>query len=310
MAANLPQAMAIAQIRDENARTKTFVLDGRLEAAPGQFVMAWLPGVDEKPFSLAQADPVTLTVAAVGPFSRALHSLAVGDRLWLRGPLGHGFTLPERGSSSVSVSRPHPERGSSSASVSRPYTERGSSSASVSRPHPERGSRSGSVSRPHTERGSSSASVSRPHALLLGGGYGVAPLRFLAERLLATGHAVSMIIGARSAAELLLVDAFTAMEVRLWLATEDGSAGLRGLATDVIAPALAAAPAETAMVYACGPTGMLRALAAICQARELPVQLSWEAPMRCGIGLCSSCEVGDGWLTCLDGPVFGFDPSR
>jgi dihydroorotate dehydrogenase electron transfer subunit len=215
--------------------------------------MAWLPGVDEKPFSLAHADPVTLTVAAVGPFSRALHGLAVGDPLWLRGPLGYSYTVPPT-------------------------------------------------------RGSSSDSVSRPHALLIGGGYGVAPLRFLAERLLCAGYAVSMIIGARSAADLLLVDAFEAMDVRLWLATEDGSAGLRGLATDAIAPALAAASGETAMVYACGPTGMLRAIAAVCASRRLPAQLSWEAHMRCGIGLCGSCEVGDGWLTCLDGPVFPFDP--
>jgi dihydroorotate dehydrogenase electron transfer subunit len=249
----LPQPFKIAAIRRENAATWSFVLGGGLDAAPGQFVMAWLPGVDEKPFSLAHADPVTLTVAAVGPFSRALHDLAVGDRIWLRGPLGRGYTLPPT-------------------------------------------------------RWSSSDGVSRPHALLLGGGYGVAPLRFLAERLLRAGYAVSMIIGARSAADLLLVDAFAAMDVRLWLATEDGSAGLRGLATDAIELALAAAPAERAMVYACGPTGMLRAIAGICQTRNLPVQLSWEAHMRCGIGLCGSCEVGDGWLTCLDGPVFPFDP--
>jgi dihydroorotate dehydrogenase electron transfer subunit len=245
--------MRIDRITSENARTKTFVLDGRLDAAPGQFVMAWLPGVDEKPFSLAQADPVTLTVAAVGPFSRALHGLAVGNRIWLRGPLGRGYTTT---------------------------------------PAP----------------GPSGDSVSRPHTLLIGGGYGVAPLRFLAERLLDGGHAVSMIIGARSAADLLLVDVFRAMDVHLWLATEDGSAGLRGLATDVIGPALAGAPGEPVMVYACGPTGMLRSIAAICQAKGLHVQLSWEAHMRCGIGLCGSCEVGDGWLTCLDGPVLSFDP--
>jgi dihydroorotate dehydrogenase electron transfer subunit len=248
----LPRPFKIAAVRQENALTRSLVLDGALEAAPGQFVTAWLPGVDERPFSLAYADPVTLTVAAVGPFSRALHNLAVGERIWLRGPLGRGYTLPPRGSSSDSVSR--------------------------------------------------------PHTLLLGGGYGVAPVRFLAERLLAAGNAVSMIVGARSAADLLLTDTFRAMDVSLWLATEDGSAGLRGLATDAIEPALAAAPGETSMVYACGPTGMLRAIAAVCAARRLPAQLSWEAHMRCGIGLCGSCEVGDGWLTCLDGPVFSFDP--
>jgi dihydroorotate dehydrogenase electron transfer subunit len=249
----LPRPFKIAAIRRENAATRSFVLDGSLDAGPGQFVMAWLPGVDEKPFSLADADPVTLTVAAVGPFSRALHGLAVGDRIWLRGPLGRSYTIPPA-------------------------------------------------------RRSSSVSISRPHALLLGGGYGVAPLRFLAERLLAAGHAVSMIIGARAAADLLLVDAFRAMDLRLWLATEDGSAGLCGLATDAIELALTAAPGETVMVYACGPAGMLRAIASVCRTRGLPAQLSWEAHMRCGIGLCGSCEVGDGWLTCLDGPVFPFDP--
>lgn len=251
--AGLPQAMRIVAIAEENTKTKTFTLDGRLEAAPGQFVMAWLPGVDEKPFSLARADPVTLTVAAVGPFSRALHGLAVGDRIWVRGPLGRGYTLPPA-------------------------------------------------------RGSSSDSVARPHALLIGGGYGVAPLRFLAERLLAAGCAVSMIIGARTAADLLLVDAFRSLGVALWLTSEDGSAGLRGLATDALEPALAAAPAKTAMVYACGPSGMLKAIAAICQSKGLPAQLSWEAHVRCAIGLCGSCEIGQGWLVCLDGPVLPFDP--
>jgi NAD(P)H-flavin reductase len=72
--------MQIVEIRAENEQTKTFVLDGSLVAVPGQFVMVWLPGVDEKPFSLAGADPVTLTIAAVGPFSRALHSLVVGEQ--------------------------------------------------------------------------------------------------------------------------------------------------------------------------------------------------------------------------------------
>lgn len=149
----------------------------------------------------------------------------------------------------------------------------------------------------------------RAHTLLIGGGYGVAPLRFLAERLLAADYAVSMIIGARTAADLLLIDAFQSMDVRLWLTTEDGSAGLRGLATDAIDPALSAVSEQTAMVYACGPTGMLRAVAALCRAKGLPMQLSWEAHMRCAIGLCGSCEVGAGWLTCLDGPVFRFNPT-
>jgi dihydroorotate dehydrogenase electron transfer subunit len=53
---------------------------------------------------------------------------------------------------------------------------------------------------------------------------------------------------------------------------------------------------------------MLAAVAALCQTEKIPFQLGWEAHMRCGVGLCGSCEVGRGWLTCLDGPVFPFNP--
>ncbi|MCS6843039.1 MAG: hypothetical protein NZ528_01755 [Caldilineales bacterium] len=243
--AGLHRPYRVASIRLENAATRTLVLDRSLAADPGQFVMAWLPDVGEKPFSLAGADPVCLTVAAVGPFSRALHTLAVGDRIWLRGPLGRGFAPPSPAG----------------------------------------------------------------HALLVGGGYGVAPLRFLAERLLAAGWHVSAIVGARRAADLLLVEALAALGVRLWLTTEDGSVGLRGLATDAFDAALTAAPEARTTVFACGPVGMLAAVAALCRTRGLPVQLAWEAHMRCAVGLCGSCEVGAGWLTCLDGPVFPCDPT-
>jgi dihydroorotate dehydrogenase electron transfer subunit len=146
--------------------------------------------------------------------------------------------------------------------------------------------------------------------LLIGGGYGVAPLLFLARRALPGGYYVSMIIGARSKADLLLVEDFKALGGSLWLTTEDGSAGHKGLATEAIPLALAGSPTRPAAVYACGPTGMLRAVAARCAAENLPAQLGWEAHMRCGIGLCGSCEVGQGWLTCLDGPTFPFDPLK
>jgi dihydroorotate dehydrogenase electron transfer subunit len=244
---NLPQALKISEIRTENAYTKTFVLDASLMADPGQFVMAWLPGLEDKPFSLAGDDPISLTIAAVGPFSQATNRLQVGDWLWVRGPLGQGSHLPP-------------------------------------------------------------ASTPNPSILLIGGGYGVAPLWFLARRALAGGYHVSLIIGARSGPQLLLTQEAEALGVSLWLTTEDGSVGQPGRVTDAMSQALAAAPARPTGVYACGPTGMLEAVAARCAAEAIPVQLGWEAHMRCGIGLCGSCEAGSGWLTCLDGPVFPFNP--
>lgn len=83
------QASRIDRVRKENADTLTLFLDASLpDAAPGQFVMAWLPGVGEKPFSISGNDPLTLTVCAVGPVSRALCELKPADQLWVRGPLG------------------------------------------------------------------------------------------------------------------------------------------------------------------------------------------------------------------------------
>jgi dihydroorotate dehydrogenase electron transfer subunit len=240
----LPQALRIVEIKVENTTTKTFILDGSLSADPGQFVMAWLPGLEDKPFSLANADPIKLTIAAVGPFSRTLFQLQVGDFLWVRGPLGQGFQLPP---------------------------------------------------------------VPGGHVLLMGGGYGVAPILFLARQALAADCQVSMIIGARSASGLLLVDDFEALDILLRLTTEDGSAGQQGVVTDAI-PQVIARAGKPQLVYACGPTGMLAAVGSLCEAEHIPVQLSWEAYIRCGIGLCGSCEVGKGWLTCLDGPVFPFNP--
>jgi dihydroorotate dehydrogenase electron transfer subunit len=244
----LPQPFTIQQIITENSYNKTFILDSALTAIPGQFVMAWLPGLEDKPFSIANADPLSLTVAAVGPFSKALHQLQAGDAIWVRGPLGRGYHLPAR---------------------------------------------------PREDT----------HILLIGGGYGVAPLRFLADVALEQGYRVSVIVGARSRTDLLLIEAFEQLDVGLWFTTEDGSAGIRGRVTDAVPLALAASQVRPLTVYSCGPTGMLQAVASLCAAEELAVQLSWEAHMRCGIGLCGSCEVGQGWLTCLDGPVFNFDPT-
>ena len=77
----LPTAVRILDVRQENYRTRTFTLDLALDAEPGQFVMAWLPRFDEKPFSLVNANPVTLMVTAVGPFSALLHTRQPGDRV-------------------------------------------------------------------------------------------------------------------------------------------------------------------------------------------------------------------------------------
>jgi len=83
----------VRQVIPEGHAGATLVLDGALEAEPGQFVMVWLPGVEERTFAVVCERPLMLSVQVVGPFTRALASLAEGDRLWVRGPYGRGFAL-------------------------------------------------------------------------------------------------------------------------------------------------------------------------------------------------------------------------
>lgn len=237
----LPTPFKILDIKRENYRTITLVLDGKFEAYPGQFVMAWLPRFDEKPFSLVNADPITLMVTDVGPFSHLVHGLNRGDHLWLRGPLGHGF-------------------------------------------QPQAGGR---------------------HLALVGGGYGVAPLLWLAKRLLPQGTSVTAVIGARTADDLLYVNRFEELaqqhnNLTVIATTEDGSFGVTGRVTDALQPLAAQGVLDG--IYACGPHGMLAALQSLGSQYNIPCQLSWEAYMRCAIGICGACE-HDGHVLCLDGPV-------
>ena len=124
----------------KTSATRSLVFDQPLIGAePGQFVMLWLPGIGEKPYSILNCDPFSIAVTSVGPFSTALFDLDIGSRVWARGPFGQGFKLE--------------------------------------------GSRH----------------------LLVGGGYGAAPLLFLAEQARNRNDGVSVCLGARSAANLMMI---------------------------------------------------------------------------------------------------------
>lgn len=86
----------IVQIRTESPSTKTFVFTDKLcsKAKPGQFLMLWIPGIDEIPISIMDAsdDLVSVTVKAVGDATRHLHNLEPGTTIGVRGPFGNSFT--------------------------------------------------------------------------------------------------------------------------------------------------------------------------------------------------------------------------
>jgi dihydroorotate dehydrogenase electron transfer subunit len=149
--------------------------------------------------------------------------------------------------------------------------------------------------------------------IIVAGGTGIASVFELAARL--TGpHSVEVLFGARTASDLMALEDFEALEISLRVATEDGSAGVRGVVTDLLESALedptgsADLPGSGCRVYVCGPTAMMRRCAEIASRREVPCIAALENVMACGFGVCLGCAAplrkGGYALVCRDGPAF------
>lgn len=144
-------------------------------------------------------------------------------------------------------------------------------------------------------------------ALLVAGGIGIPPIRYLAQQY-GGSRELTCCLGFRSAANVLLEEEFNRYARSLVVATDDGSYGIAG----TVITALDSLPRPLpALGYACGPTPMLRALKAWGEENGVAFQLSLEAYMGCGFGVCLSCAVanpaGGYQRVCTDGPVFPAD---
>ncbi len=154
-----------------------------------------------------------------------------------------------------------------------------------------------------------SAAAKGQTAYLVGGGRGIAPLYFLARELVRAGARPVVLYGGRCLADIPLRSRFEEAGVEFLCSTDDGSFGFAGFVTDLAARELA--KEKPAVVYACGPDPMMKALAAITAKHGLAAEFSLESVMGCGIGACWGCvhrirnESGDGWVKiCEEGPVF------
>ncbi|MBC7218929.1 MAG: dihydroorotate dehydrogenase electron transfer subunit [Hadesarchaea archaeon] len=224
----------------ENSKVKSFYLEysGTLPR-PGQFFMVWLPGFEEVPMSLSDAGDgfVRISVSNEGPTTAELHRLRKGDRVFLRGPFGNGFSLDES------------------------------------------------------------------PLLLVGGGYGSAPLIYAAKMVSSSGGRCTYLVGARCKEELLFVDEARGMGIKSIVATEDGSEGYRGLVTDLIKSELKKGRYQA--VLTCGPEQMMYEVVRQGVKQGIKVQASLERYMKCGFGICGSCVLDPlGLRVCSDGPVF------
>jgi len=212
-------------------------------AQPGQFLMIWIPGIDEIPMSISNIvgeHEIWITVKKLGEATSAIHKVTAGGILGLRGPYGNGFSLEGR------------------------------------------------------------------NALIVAGGIGAAPLLFLTSRLTSKNRKITIVLGARSEGKVTLQKDFEKLLRKnrfssLIVATDDGSLGTRGFASDIARVLMEKERYER--VYTCGPELMMQKVISTAMSRRLEVEASLERYMRCGIGICGSCYIGK-YLVCKDGPVF------
>ena len=242
MKTSLPKVLTIKKVISENFRTKTFVTDKKINARPGQFIMVWLPGKAEKPFSLTNNDPLTFTVMSVGNFSKTLNNqIKAGNKVWFRGPFGKGVFKSAPGKK-----------------------------------------------------------------VLVSGGCGCVPLYYLVK-MIKDKKSCRVIVGGKTKKELLFDKRFKKLGLKVIITTDDGSEGLKGFTIDALEKILA--KEKISCVYACGPKIMLRKVAEMCDKFKVKYQISLEAIMKCGFGICGSCSCG-GKLVCEDGPVFTKWPEK
>ena len=249
----LPRTYRIKSVEQLTPMVRTYTFDGSLGAKPGQFVMVWLPDVDEIPMSVAYDDGATtqITFFAVGDMTEELAKRGVRDLVGLRGPFGTCYEWKPG-----------------------------------------------------------------QHNVLVAGGYGAAPMYFLAKETVGHGCTLEVIIGARSKEHLLYVKQMEGLpHVALHLATNDGSVGYKGFNVDILEKLLSQCPhggkdakkekcSPVDQVFACGPELMLKRVMEISATYGVPSQLSMERYMKCGFGLCGNCVMDpSGLRMCVEGPV-------
>ncbi|MEM3054633.1 MAG: dihydroorotate dehydrogenase electron transfer subunit [Candidatus Bathyarchaeia archaeon] len=234
----------ILSVKTESPTVKTFTFKDRhcAKAKPGQFLMLWIPGVDEIPLSILDTEEkgtISVAVKRVGEATEALHSKKVGEIIGVRGPFGNSFK-----------------------------------------------SKNGRV-------------------LMVGGGTGNIPLLFLAKRLAKEKVKITFVTGAKTREELLFLDELYAYcgKENVLAATEDGSYGFKGLATQHLE---AIAREKFDMIYTCGPEQMVYEVFNLAEKHGISLEASLERLMRCAIGICGSCIIGK-YRVCRDGPVFTAD---
>ena len=217
---------------------------------PGQFIMLWVPGVDEFPVGVAgyENDVLEIGIAKMGPGTTAMQEKEIGDFVGIRGFYGKPF---------------HPPKD--------------------------------------------------VNHLILGGGFGMTPLKLLTKNLIEQGENLSIHVfeGARTKSKLMylewLEDLHKKENIVFHVCTDDGSYGYKGFPTVSLEKFLQESETPS-VLYVAGPERMMKFIFELGKkypnVKDMQMSLA-DRYMRCGFGMCSYCAVDPiGWRICVDGPVF------
>ena len=236
--------------RYEAEEVKSLFFQDKLcrSARPGQYIMVWIPGIDEVPMSLSRIDEQgisSFTFKRVGEGTTELFKTVSGELLGIRGPFGNWF---------------QPVKGK---------------------------------------------------CLVIGGGTGLASLFPLLKQLVGLGSSVTCVYGAKTAQQLLFKDDLTKLLSssihQLILTTEDGSQGKQGVATSIFQDNILSESFD--MVYTCGPEPMMRTIYNYTEPRGLLIQACIERMVKCSIGICGSCAIGE-YRVCKEGLILTTEKIR
>ncbi|MFC1718495.1 dihydroorotate dehydrogenase electron transfer subunit [Candidatus Poribacteria bacterium] len=149
-------------------------------------------------------------------------------------------------------------------------------------------------------------------AMLIAGGMGIAALMSLAEAV--KGREIAALIGASTQSKIVGRDDLLALGAEVHVATEDGTAGQKGMVSELMEDVILTkkCPIAGCRIFACGPNPMLKAISRLATRYEMPIYVSLEERMACGVGACLGCvcEVASSGddnqykTVCVDGPVF------
>jgi dihydroorotate dehydrogenase electron transfer subunit len=237
------QTIPITNLEHLTDNTRLFSFNAKLKSKPGQFVMLWLPGIGQKPFSIAASDSsgFKLLICKRGNFTKALFKLKVKDLVGISEVCGTHFSIK-------------PNR----------------------------------------------------HYIMLAGGYGVAPLYYLATSIASLKNIkIDFCLGAKKKDLLILTKELQQIKnLSLHLATEDGSEGIKGLVTDFLSQTKMDSAVSTKIIVACGPEPMEKKVLAFSNQYNIACEISIEHYLKCGIGICGHCADNNlGICVCKEGPV-------